>query len=94
MFHSYIPLSKFLENQVFCRFHTWPECVKPLSSNPTKCLNTLKQFVGNCLSMFNHFVMLVLKGLNTVKKVDNVKYPISGISQCLTPKQVGDSFQL
>ena len=40
---------------------------KPLSANPTKWPNTLKQFVGklptNCLSVFGHFVNLALKGL-------------------------------
>ena len=39
----------------------------PLSANPTKCSNTHKQFVGNlptnCLSVFDHFVGLALKGL-------------------------------
>ena len=39
----------------------------PLSANPTKWSNTLKQFVGklptNCLSVFDHFVKLALKGL-------------------------------
>ena len=39
----------------------------PLSANITKRSNTLKQFVGklptNYLSVFNHFVGLVLKGL-------------------------------
>ena len=36
-----------------------------LSANPTKWLNTLKQFVlpTNCLSVFDHFVGLVFKGL-------------------------------
>ena len=38
-----------------------------LSANPTKWPNTLKQFVGklptNCLSVFGHFVNLVLKRL-------------------------------
>ena len=38
------------------------------SANPTKWSNTLKQFVGNlpttCLSVFDHFVGLALKGLN------------------------------
>ena len=42
----------------------------PLSVNPTKCSNTLKQFVGrfptNCLSVFDHFVGLALKGLRGV----------------------------
>ena len=35
----------------------------PLTTNPTKWSNTLKQFVGNCLSVFDHFVGLALKGL-------------------------------
>ena len=38
-----------------------------LIANPTKWSNTLKQFVGNlqtnCLSVFDHFVKLALKGL-------------------------------
>ena len=41
--------------------------VNPLSASPTKWSNTLKQFVGNlptnCLSVFDHFVILALKGL-------------------------------
>ena len=40
--------------------------INPLSANPTKWSNTLKQFVGNlpnCLSVFDHFVILALKGL-------------------------------
>ena len=41
--------------------------VKPLSANFAKCSNTLKQFVGklqtNCLSVFDHFVVLAVKGL-------------------------------
>ena len=40
-------------------------CVNnPLSANPTKWSNTLKQFVSNlptnCLSVFDHFVALAL----------------------------------
>ena len=39
----------------------------PLTANPTKQLNTRKQFVAklptNCLSAFDHFVVLALKGL-------------------------------
>ena len=39
----------------------------PLSANPTKWSNTLKQFVGNlptnCLSVFDHFVKLALNGI-------------------------------
>ena len=41
--------------------------LNPLSANFTKWSNTLKQFVGklptNCLSVFDHFVGLGLKGL-------------------------------
>ena len=40
----------------------------PLTANPTKLSNTLKQFVGNlatnCLSVFDHFVILALKRLS------------------------------
>ena len=43
--------------------------VNPLSANPTKWPNTLKQFVGklatNCLSVFGHFVNLALIGLRS-----------------------------
>ena len=41
--------------------------VNPLSLNPTKWSNTLNQFVGklpkNCLSVFDHFMELAVKGL-------------------------------
>ena len=41
--------------------------LNPLSANPTKWSNTLKQFVGNlptnCVSVFDHFVKMALKGL-------------------------------
>ena len=41
--------------------------INPLSANPTKGPNTLKQFVGrlttNSLSVFDHFVKFGLKGL-------------------------------
>ena len=59
---------------LFWRYFRWPHChsdinkLNPLSANPRKWSNTLKQFVGNlptnCLSVFDHFVILVLKGLN------------------------------
>ena len=43
--------------------------VNPLSANPTKWLNTLKQFFANlptnCSSVFGHFVGLALKGLTS-----------------------------
>ena len=41
--------------------------VNPLSANPIKWSNTLKQFVANlptnCLSVSDHFMHLALKGL-------------------------------
>ena len=50
--------------------------VNPLSANPTKWSNTLKQFVGklptDCLSVFDHFVELALNPFmhNVVKSQD------------------------
>ena len=50
--------------------------LNPLSVNSTKWSNTLKQFVGNLpanwLSVFDHFVKLVLKGLNLCRKLSKV----------------------
>ena len=44
--------------------------LNPLSANATKWSYTIKQFAGklplNCLSVFDHFVGLVLKGLRKV----------------------------
>ena len=41
--------------------------ISPLNANPEKWSNTLKQIVGNlptiCLSVFDHFMNLALKGL-------------------------------
>ena len=43
------------------------ETINPLSANSTKWPNTLKQFISklptNCLSVFDYFVKLALKGL-------------------------------
>ena len=43
-----------------------------LSANPEKWSNTLKQIVGNfptiCLSLFDHFVNLALKGLSMISE--------------------------
>ena len=45
--------------------------VNPLSADPTKWPNTLKQFVDklptNCLSVSDHFVRLVLKVLTIIE---------------------------
>ena len=44
--------------------------LNPLSTNPEKWSNTLKQIVGNlptiCLSVFDHFMNLALKGLISI----------------------------
>ena len=49
--------------------------LNPFSADPTKWSSTLKQFVGklpmNCLIFFDHFVGLVLKGLNILLNQDN-----------------------
>ena len=46
--------------------------INPLSANPEKWSNTLKQIVGNlptiCLSVFDHFMNLALKGLKAFDK--------------------------
>ena len=52
-----------------------------LSVNFTKWSNTLKQFVGtlpmNCLSVFDHFVGLALKGLSTAYwKMHNIQWKV------------------
>ena len=45
--------------------------INPLSASFTKWSNTLKQFIDklatNCLSVFDHFVRLTLKGLKVMK---------------------------
>ena len=47
--------------------------LNPLSANPTNWSNTLKQFVDNfptnCLSVFDHFVKLALKGLTYLSDI-------------------------
>ena len=51
--------------------------INRLSAKITKCSNTLKQFVGNlptnCLSVFDHFVGLALKGLNFLSIIQFLK---------------------
>ena len=55
-----LPLTTFL-------YRGGETALNPLSANPTKWSRTLKQFVGSlptkCLSVFDHFVWLLLKGL-------------------------------
>ena len=61
-----------------------------LSANPIKWSNTLKQLVGNlptnCLSVFDHFVGLALKGLRTPFSSSSsaVMSVTVGFKRCLT----------
>ena len=58
--------------------------INNLSANPTKWSNTLKRFFGkfptNCLSVFDHFVRLALKGLTNASlkqaKKQNCSYEL------------------
>ena len=51
----------------------YDKTVNPLSANPEKWSNTLKQIVGNlptiCLSVFDHFMNLVLKELMRIPSI-------------------------
>ena len=55
-----------------------PQNFNPLSANPTKWSNTLKQSVGNlptnCLSVFYHFMNLAFKGLKYVWPFFNIMH--------------------
>ena len=62
--YTHIPILTYIYTHTF----------NPLSVNPTKWSNTFKQFVGklqmNSLSVFDHFLGLVLKvGLSPSKKI-------------------------
>ena len=57
----------------------FPTLFNPSSADFIKWSNTLKQFVGklptNCLSVFDHFVGLTLKGLSLIQEITQ-SYPI------------------
>ena len=63
--------------QCYNNLRTMQLSFNPLSAKPTKWSNTLKQFVvnlpTNCLNVFDHFVILPLKGL---KKKRNLSFTI------------------
>ena len=77
MFSLFIQVSQFVFSLVIL-YSELKACILPpvdgninvLSTNFTKWLNTLKQFIGklptNCLSVFDDFVGLALKGLSHV----------------------------
>ena len=52
-----IPLEDIRNSEVFLKW------VNPLNANPTKWSNTFKHLPTSCLSVFDHFLGLVLKGL-------------------------------
>ena len=68
--------AKFQLHAIFCRCQTVFAqipvktariMINPFSANFTEWSNTFKQFVGtNCLSVFDHFVGLALKGLRNI----------------------------
>ena len=60
MEHLYMDSYRSLLNEIWIQLNN----INPLRTNPIKWSNSLKQFVGNnCLSVIDHFVWLVLKGL-------------------------------
>ena len=50
--------------------------INPLNASFTKWSNTLKQFAAklltNCFSVFDHFVVVVLKGLINKNKIERL----------------------
>ena len=67
-------LIKFLGTKRMSKNNTWHfNNINPLSANIKKWSNTIKQFVDkfptNCLSVFDHFVGLALKGLTRAKQL-------------------------
>ena len=80
--HRHQSLMLQLSNEIKLNFN-------PLSANLTKWSNTFKQFVGNsryCLSVFDHFVGLALKGLNWSLVVLSSIFPCSFSSPTLQSK--------
>ena len=65
-----IPNSTMMWGNTGVLLHFYYAAFNPLSANPIKWSNALEniQFDGNlstnCLSVFNHFVVLAHKGLN------------------------------
>ena len=70
-------LIKITARSRFTRLRIIRQFIDSLSANPTKWSNTLKQFVGN-LSMFDHFAVLALKGLNV--EIENMLQRFSSVS--------------
>ena len=62
-------MRNYISNTCLCEYWIRLMLLNPLNANPEKWSNTLKQIVGNlptiCLSVFDHFMNLALKGLIT-----------------------------
>ena len=60
-------LVKYQNRKYITKIQFYVPLINPLRANPAKWSETLKQFVDklptNCLSVFDHFVGLALKGL-------------------------------
>ena len=68
---------EFCKNNPSLRWLYLQKNFNPLNANPQKWIKTLEQFVGNlptnCLSLFDHFVMLALKWL---KSMEDIQVPL------------------
>ena len=61
------PVSMKIDSLLFDEKSIWKgPGINPLTTNPTKRSNLLKQFVGCCFSVFGHLVGLALKGLKSL----------------------------
>ena len=79
-FFNLVPISIYYPSIFLITFHSGM-FINSVNANPTKWSNILKQFVGNlptdCLTAFDHFVILVPKGLEPftffIKRFTNPK---------------------
>ena len=66
-------MASHIPNAVLQNHKVYYTTLNPLSANPEKWPNTLKQFVANlptnCLSVLDHFMNLALKGLSALTKL-------------------------
>ena len=68
----------------------------PLSTNPAKWSNTLKQFVGqptNCLIVFDHFVGLALKRLIYESRIFEIGFFYAKIVKEMKKEVLGEKKQ-